>query len=64
MSKVATLNIRMTTEEKEAARALAEYLHKAGKIKSDSLSEVMRLCLRFTIDEIMKGIEAERMGAR
>jgi hypothetical protein len=64
MSKVVDFHVRVTPEEAEVARILAEYLYKAGKIQSNTVSEALRLCLRFTVNEILKGIEAERFGLR
>jgi len=39
---------------------LANYLHKLGKIESPTLSDALRVCLHFTVNEILKAIEAER----
>ena len=64
MSKAENVNVRMTPEEKETAKELANYLYKAGRIESNSMSEALRMCLRFTINEILKAIETERFGAR
>jgi len=62
MSKVEEIHIRMTTGELETLRELASYMHKLGKISSNNMSEAVRLCLRFTVNEILKGIERERYG--
>lgn len=54
------MNIRVTDEEKNLAEKLAVYLHKVGKIEKPTMSDAMRLCLKFTVGEVFKGIEAER----
>ncbi|MFQ6076810.1 MAG: hypothetical protein ACE5Z5_11895 [Candidatus Bathyarchaeia archaeon] len=64
MAKVADIRVRVTSEEKETAQALADYLYKAKKIESNTVSEAMRMCLRFTVNEVLKAIERERFGAR
>jgi len=55
-----SINVRVTEEEKEMAEKLANYLYKLGKIKEPTLSEAMRACLHFTVNEILKAIEMER----
>ncbi|MEM3390601.1 MAG: hypothetical protein QW491_14530 [Thermoproteota archaeon] len=57
---VTTINVRVTEEEKEAAAILAKYLYKHRKIQEPTLSEAIRASLHFTINEILKAIEAER----
>lgn len=58
MSEV--VSVRVSAEEKELAEKLGLYLHKLGKIDQPSVSSVLRLALRFTANEIIKAIEAER----
>jgi len=60
---VEKVSVRMTPEERETLEALAGYLHKLGKIRKGSKSEALRLCLRFTVNEVLKTIEAERLRA-
>lgn len=60
LSLTTSINVRVTEEEKELAEKLAKYLHKVGKIQEPTLSEAMRACLYFTVNEILKAIEAER----
>jgi len=57
---VTTINVRFTEEEKEMAEKLAKYLHKLGKVQEPNLSEAIRASLHFTVNEILKAIEAER----
>ncbi|MEM4020260.1 MAG: hypothetical protein QXG57_08550 [Thermofilaceae archaeon] len=54
------VSTRLSQEEKELLDALAEYLHKLGKIKEPSASEALRACLYFTVNELLKAIEAEK----
>jgi hypothetical protein len=56
------LSVRVTPEEKNMAEKLANYLHTKGKIQEDSVSEAVRLAIRFTTQEVLKTIEAERLG--
>ena len=50
----------MSDEEKEMAEKLAEYLFKVGKIEKATLSDAMRVSLHFTVNELLKAVEAER----
>jgi len=54
------VHIRITKEEVNALDKLANYLHLRGKIAKPTRSEALRLCLRFTLAEILKAIERER----
>ena len=42
------------------AENLANYLFKVGKIEKATMSDAMRVSLHFTVNEILKDIEAER----
>lgn len=55
-----SINVRVSDEEKEMAEKLAEYLFKVGKIEKATLSDAMRVSLHFTVNEILKAVEAER----
>jgi len=55
-----SINVRVTGEEKEMAEKLANYLFKLGKIEKPTLSDAMRVSLRFTVNELLKAIETER----
>jgi len=59
---VTVITVRVSEEEKELAEKLANYLHKLGKIKEPTISEAIRVCLHFTVNEILKAIEMERYG--
>lgn len=52
--------VRLTPEERDMLEKLAKYLHKLGKIDQPTLSEALRVCLHFTVNEILKAIEADR----
>jgi len=52
--------VRVTPEEKELIEKLANYLYKLGKIEKANISDAMRVCLHFTVNELLKAIEAER----
>ncbi|MBW2671887.1 MAG: hypothetical protein JRD89_00560 [Deltaproteobacteria bacterium] len=54
------VTIRLKEEEKEMAEKLAHYLFKLGKVNEPTISEAFRLSLHFTVNEILKSIEAER----
>lgn len=60
LSSVVRVQVRLTEEEKELVEKLAVYLHKLGKIREPSMSEAIRACIYFTVNEILKAIEAER----
>jgi len=62
--RVVDVHIMLTQEEAEVLDKLANYLHLRGKIAKPTRSEALRLCLRFTVAEILKAIEAERYGGR
>ena len=55
-----SINVRVSDEEKAMAEKLAKYLFKLGKIEKETLSDAMRLSLRFTVGELLKAIEADR----
>ncbi len=57
---VSMISVRVTDEEKELIESLAKYLHKLGRIKEPTISEAMRACLHFTVNELLKAIETER----
>jgi len=61
-ARVEKIEVRVTVEEKEMVEKLANYLYKAGKIKEPTISEAVRACIYFTVNEILKAIEAERYG--
>jgi len=62
VSKVEEIKVRLTAEEKDAIKKLAKYLHAAGKIDEPSISNAVRLSFRFTLNEVLKSLEAERYG--
>ena len=55
-----SINVRVTEEERNMAEKLAEYLFKVGKIDDPTLSNAVRVSLRFTVGEILKAVEVER----
>ena len=55
-----SINVRVTSEEKDMAEKLANYLFKVGKIEKATMSDAMRVSLHFTIKEILKAVEMER----
>ncbi|MEM1868571.1 MAG: hypothetical protein QXU90_00455 [Acidilobaceae archaeon] len=61
-ARVEKIEVRVTVEEKEMVEKLANYLYKVGKIKEPTISEAVRACIYFTVNEILKAIEAERYG--
>jgi len=54
----------MTTEEKELVQKLGNYFEKARDDFDNNMSNTIRMCVRFTANTIMKGIEEERYGRR
>jgi len=54
----------MTTEEKELVQKLGNYFEKAREDFDNNLSNTIRMCVRFTANSILKGIEEERYGRR
>jgi len=60
VSQAQPVYVRLTPDEREMLEKLANYLHKLGKIESPTLSDTLRVCLHFTVNEILKAIEAER----
>ncbi len=56
------ISVRVTVEEKEMADKLANYLYTKGKIQENNVSEAVRLSIRFLTQELLKNIEAERLG--
>jgi len=63
-TSVVELKVRVTPEEREVIEKLAEYLYKVGKIERKSINETVRLAVRFTVNEILKALEVERLGGR
>lgn len=61
-ARVEKIEVRVTVEEKEMVEKLANYLYKVGKIKEPTISEAVRACIYFTVNEILKAIEVERYG--
>jgi hypothetical protein len=59
---VVNVSVKLTEEEKELLEKLANYLHKLGKIEQPTISDALRVCLHFTVNEILKAIERERYG--
>lgn len=59
-SKVRMVNVILTPEEYELLEKLAIYLHKLGKIEKPTPNDALRLCLYYTVNEILKAIEYER----
>ncbi|MEM4810741.1 MAG: hypothetical protein QXS92_02385 [Thermofilum sp.] len=57
---VSHITVKVTEEERELLEKLANYLHKVGKIREPSISEAVRACIYFTVNEILKAIEVER----
>ncbi|WP_042667413.1 hypothetical protein [Desulfurococcus amylolyticus] len=55
-----TISVRVSREEKELVEKLAQYLYALGKIREPTVSEAVRLCLRFTVNEMVKAIERGR----
>lgn len=61
-SRTEQVTVRMTVSERETAEKLGQYLHKAGKLDEPSVAGALRVALRFTVNEILKSVEAERYG--
>ena len=59
-SRTEQVTVRMTLAEKEIAEKLGNYLHKVGKLDEPSIAGALRVALRFTVNEILKSVEAER----
>ena len=57
---MSSINVRVSNEEKDMAEKLANYLFKVGKIKTPTMSDAMRVSLRYTVNELLKAIESER----
>ena len=57
-----SITVRVTMDEKNMAEKLAGYLFKAGKVDEPTISNAVRLSIRFTVGEILKAIEVERYG--
>jgi len=62
VGKTEQVTIRVTQAEKESAEKLANYLQKVGKLNEATVAGAFRLSLRFTINEVLKSVEAERYG--
>ena len=56
------VTVRLTIAEKVLAEKLGIYLHRIGKLDDASLAGAVRVSLRFTVNEVLKNIEAERLG--
>ncbi|MEM1820357.1 MAG: hypothetical protein QXU64_02065 [Thermofilaceae archaeon] len=57
-----SVSVKLTEKERRMLELLAQYLYKLGKIDQPTISNALRACLYFTINEILKAIERERMG--
>jgi len=62
--KVERITATMTSSEKELVEKLGNYFEKAREDFDNNLSNTIRMCVRFTANTIMKGIEEERYGRR
>lgn len=61
-SRTEQVTVRMTDAEKKTAEKLGQYLFKVGKLDEPSVAGAVRVALRFTTNEILKSVEAERYG--
>jgi len=61
-SKTEQVTIRVTPAEKLGAQKLANYLHKQKKLDEPTIAGAFRVSLHYTVNEILKSIEAERYG--
>jgi len=62
--KVERVTATMTSSERELIEKLGNYFEKARDDFDNNLSNTIRMCVRFTANTIMKGIEEERYGRR
>jgi len=62
--KVERVTATMTTSERELVEKLGNYFEKARDDFENNLSNTIRMCVRFTANTILKGIEEERYGRR
>jgi len=62
--KVERVTATMTPSEKELVEKLGNYFEKARDDFDNNMSNTIRMCIRFTANTIMKGIEEERYGRR
>jgi len=62
--KVERVTATMTSSEKELVEKLGNYFEKARDDFDNNMSNTIRMCIRFTANTIMKGIEEERYGRR
>jgi len=62
--KAERVTATMTSSEKELLEKLGNYFEKARDDFDNNLSNTIRMCVRFTANTIMKGIEEERYGRR
>jgi len=62
--KVERVTATMTTSERELVEKLGNYFEKARDDFDNNLSNTIRMCVRFTANTILKGIEEERYGRR
>ncbi|MEM4667377.1 MAG: hypothetical protein QW498_08770 [Thermofilum sp.] len=57
-----TVSTRLTEKEKRMLEILAQYLYRLGKIDQPTVSDALRACFYFTMNEVLKMIERDRMG--
>jgi len=62
--KAERVTATMTSSEKELVEKLGNYFEKARDDFDNNMSNTIRMCIRFTANTIMKGIEEERYGRR
>jgi len=62
--EVERVTASMTSSEKELVKKLGNYFEKARDDFDNNMSNTIRMCVRFTANTIMKGIEEERYGRR
>jgi len=60
--KAERVTATMTASERELVEKLGNYFEKARDDFDNNLSNTIRMCVRFTANAIMKGIEEERYG--
>ncbi|MEM2191261.1 MAG: hypothetical protein QXG39_09990 [Candidatus Aenigmatarchaeota archaeon] len=62
MEQSSVISVRLSANEREILEKLAKYLHVTKKIEEPNISDTIRFCIYFTLNEILKAIEVERYG--
>jgi len=58
------ITVSMSSEERELTKKLGNYFERARENFDNNMSNTIRMCIRFTANELQKAWEEKRYGGR